>query len=390
MGISKKSDPFGNINETAEDEEPMLSLADRLRLSLQEDKESKVKLQESYGKATVKLEENHDKVTRKLQESYGKVTVKPEESQGKAEVKLEESRSKVGVKPELKIDAVELTKKEGDIYHWFWNKGAEGFFSPKQIMEEMKTSRPTVLKAVKRFQELKYMKVSKYSRRTKSAKYELDLNKKTGLEIFEQSKVTVKLQESQSKVEVKLEENQGKALIYKKDRQNFLNNLSISEFWTQHGLTPQRLKTWQSEFEFTDEEWEIQFQFGEHEPKVIKASNPINYFYKTLKAGGLTRPDGYETPEERRARIAKESAAAKRKALEEFKKAQAEERALADEQAILEFLADKEQVAAAIADIKTTDKVIGSKLKIGIKQFEKSGRIITQLENRLKRWMRSE
>ncbi|MBF0234449.1 MAG: hypothetical protein HQK65_15620, partial [Desulfamplus sp.] len=83
MDTSNQNDPFQIIKEDLKSDKPMLSLADRLKMSLQKEANGsldEVKPEESYGKIEVKPEE-----------SYGKVTVKPEESYGKVTVKLHES-----------------------------------------------------------------------------------------------------------------------------------------------------------------------------------------------------------------------------------------------------------------------------------------------------------
>ena len=140
--------------------------------------------------------------------------------------------------------------------------------------------------------------------------------------------------------------------LIKKERKTYLKNLSISDFWLDQGLTQQKLNNWIKEFNFTEDEWETQLHFGAHTPKVINAKNPVNYFYISLKQGGLTRPDGFEFPEERQARIAEENIKARQKALEKLNKIQQENEALAEQEAFNNFLEDKDAVEQALKEIE--------------------------------------
>ncbi|SLM31114.1 hypothetical protein MTBBW1_2710001 [Desulfamplus magnetovallimortis] len=177
------------------------------------------------------------------------------------------------------------------------------------------------------------------------------------------------------------------SLIRKKER--FLKNLSFSDFWLDQGLTQQKLDAWMKEFNFTEEEWEVQLIFGANEPKVKNADNPIKYFYKSLKQGGLTRPNGFEFPEERLLRIRKEEMEARKKLVEEEKKLREQEKTLADEEAFLVLLKDKETVTEAITELED-GQYLTSKVKLGIKQFNSTGQITDALENKLRIWFRSD
>ena len=175
------------------------------------------------------------------------------------------------------------------------------------------------------------------------------------------------------------------SLIRKKDR-FFLKNLSFSNFWIKQGLTKKKFNIWIKEFDFSEDEWKDQFTFGEYEPKVQNANNPINYFYKSLKQGGLTRPDGFEFPEERKVRIQKENLEAKKKALKEAKKLQEQEKELANKESFIYFLADKEAIKTAIMEIEK-DSFISKKLILSISFFKSTEKVNSNLERRLKRWM---
>jgi len=176
---------------------------------------------------------------------------------------------------------------------------------------------------------------------------------------------------------------------YKKERKILLNNLSFSNFWVEQGLTKQKLNTWIEEFDFTEKEWESQLAFGEYEPKVRQAESPIKYFYKSLKAGGLTRPNGFELPEERLARIRKQEHVARQKLIEEEEKLRQKEKELVKREFFLALLKDKEAVKEAIAGIEQ-DKFLSSNLKKSLKYFRETGQITEILETRLHRWFRSE
>ena len=175
-------------------------------------------------------------------------------------------------------------------------------------------------------------------------------------------------------------------ISYKKERKILLKNLSFSDFWLDQGLTQQKLDVWMEEFSFTEEEWISQLMFGAHEPKMKNADSPIKYFYKSLKQGGLTRPDGFEFPEERQARIRQEEFEARKQLIEKEKKLREEERALAEEESFLALLKEKEIIDEAIKEFEKGHMT--PKFKISIKTFRDKGHVDERLETRLKIWIR--
>jgi hypothetical protein len=100
--------------------------------------------------------------------------------------------------------------------------------------------------------------------------------------------------------------------------------------------------------------------------------------------GGLTRPKGFEFPEERATRIKREELAAQKKLLEEQKKIREQEKAIADELAFNEFLKDKPGVDALISAMEKKKRFFTSKQKISLKIFREKGQINSTLEHVLK------
>ncbi|MCK5520043.1 MAG: hypothetical protein KAI81_02940 [Candidatus Marinimicrobia bacterium] len=174
--------------------------------------------------------------------------------------------------------------------------------------------------------------------------------------------------------------------LIKKERKNFFNNLSFPNFWIKQGLIEQKINVWVKEFNFTDKEWKTQLMFGAHEPKVKNADNPINYFYKSLKQGGLTRPEGFEFPEERQARIKQKEHEVRKKRIEKEKKMRQQEKELAEEESFFSLLKDKDTIEEAVKEFKQGH--LTPKLKISIKTFKDSRQVDEKLENRLKMWFR--
>jgi len=121
--------------------------------------------------------------------------------------------------------------------------------------------------------------------------------------------------------------------------------------------------------------------FGEHEKKVKEANSPINYFYKSLKAGGLTRPKGFEFPEERRARITKENTEARQKAVDELERLQQQNEKLAEQEIFNATLEDKESVEAILKEIE--QKHLTPKAKQTIKIYREKALMDETLKNKL-------
>ena len=95
------------------------------------------------------------------------------------------------------------------------------------------------------------------------------------------------------------------------DRKIDYNNLSIflenSEFWKKD-LSIRKCKTWLNEFEdLTPEDLLRELQIGEKHPVTNKPNkSKLGLFYIAIKNGGLSKPKGFEFPEEKRLRKRKE------------------------------------------------------------------------------------
>jgi len=273
---------------------------------------------------------------------------------------------------------VTLAHQQQKVYEWFIRNGFAGYFNKGIISRETGINHPTIRKAISKLETLDLINIFEYDPVSRQQKYKLNpTNEVTLLKISGQVS------------SIRSGSGQDVTTSYKKERKIYLNNLSFSDFWISQGLTQQKLSTWIEEFDFTDEEWQNQLIFGESEPKVKNADSPINYFYKALKKGGLTRPEGFEFPEERRQRIQAENLKARKAFLAQAEKLREQEKELADKEAFIEFLKDKESIENAMTDFADELKIRPG-LRIAVAQFRKNGNIDSVLENRLKRWFRSD
>jgi len=121
----------------------------------------------------------------------------------------------------------------------------------------------------------------------------------------------------------------------KKEERSF-NNISVflekSEFWKGQGMINQKCQSWIDEFKFCDSEKVIQqLQYAEflYREKIIHTS-PAGYIYNSLPNGGISRPSGFEFPEERAVRLQKEAMETRQKAMKDLEKLREQEKALAD------------------------------------------------------------
>ncbi len=173
-----------------------------------------------------------------------------------------------------------------------------------------------------------------------------------------------------------------------------LNNLSFflenSDFWKGQGLTNQKCQSWIDEFSFCDLEMLLQqLQFAEFMNNVKTAKSPVDFFYKALVKGGITRPPGFEFPEERAARLQSEELETRHKAMRNLEKLRLQEKELAEKESFLSLLKDNKTIQEAITEFENS-RHITTKLKLGIKHFKDTEQINGVLENRLRMWFRSD
>ena len=175
--------------------------------------------------------------------------------------------------------------------------------------------------------------------------------------------------------------------FYKKDRQILNKNLSVfleqSDFWRRQGLTAKKLQDWITEIDHCDPDYLLQqLQFGEAHNLVIKARNPVNYLYRAIKdKGGITKPEGFEYPEERALRLKKDALEAKQKVLEELQQIEAKQLLIDQTEAFEEALKDPEIVQGLIDQIEKGH--VTPKKQMAIKKFKSTGEINTMLKKAL-------
>jgi hypothetical protein len=170
-------------------------------------------------------------------------------------------------------------------------------------------------------------------------------------------------------------------------KESLLKNLSFyveqSPFWQSHGLTIQKCEKWIRDIPHCDPEFLLQqLQFAEATKGVQNAKDPIGYFFSTIKKDAFHRPEGFEFPEERAARIRDEELKCRCDLLRAQEEARKREQDLADRESFLLFLDDKDAVSAAIEDIE--NQVTSPKMKAAIQLFKTSGKIDSRLAGRLK------
>jgi len=165
-----------------------------------------------------------------------------------------------------------------------------------------------------------------------------------------------------------------------------------SPFWKTQGVSVKKCESWLVEFYPDDPEALLsQLMFAEYadehssalQPK-NKNKTPIDVFYGCLKKGGMTRPAGFEFPDERAARIRREELENQKKILAEQAAIREQEKAMADEMAFIEFLKDTDSVNEMIEGMEQKKRFVTPKQKISVKLFRDTGKIDSKLEHALR------
>ncbi|MBI9090124.1 MAG: hypothetical protein JEZ12_12990 [Desulfobacterium sp.] len=140
-------------------------------------------------------------------------------------------------------------------------------------------------------------------------------------------------------------------------------------------------------------------QKGEFDSSVKNSRKPVSVIFKIITVkGGMNRPEGFEYPEEIKARLETEDVAAaaksleiKEQALNAKKKIRQREQELADEEAFLEFLDNEDAVILAVKEIKDGKERPTAMMTTSIAMYEKKKRMDSRLAKRLKRyWQNAE
>ncbi len=160
--------------------------------------------------------------------------------------------------------------------------------------------------------------------------------------------------------------------------------LKNSDYWKKQNLNIGKVHGWIRDYEICTEEYVLkQLQIGEAHPSVTKADNPVSCFFSILvHKGGLTRPPGFEFPEERAERFKQQELLKQQELITSMEKARQKEKEIADKEAFLMFLADHDAVKVALDEI--TQGLMTSTLKASVNIFLKNQKIDTRLENRLR------
>jgi hypothetical protein len=165
-----------------------------------------------------------------------------------------------------------------------------------------------------------------------------------------------------------------------------------SQFWKNQGVSVKKCESWLAEFYPDDPEALLsQLMFAEYadehnsalQPK-NKNKTPVDVFYGCLKKGGMTRPAGFEFPDERAARIRREELENQKKILVEQAAIREQEKAMADEMAFIEFLKDSDSVNEMIEGMEQKKRFVTPKQKISVKLFRETGKIDSKLEHALR------
>ena len=283
---------------------------------------------------------------------------------------------------------IALADKQQKVYEWLLKNGITGYFNRNIISRETGVTHPTVRKSIKKLEAIGLINLYEYDFASRQQRYDLTMGRCVEI-LPDRNDHQLSGIGSISGIGSGSGQISGIGSVptrpsytsYKKERKILLRNPSISDFWQSHGLTKQKLNSWIDELSFSEEEWNQQLQFGEHEPKVIHADNPIKYFYAALKKGGLTRPNGFEFPEERQARIAEENIKARQKALEKLNKIQQENEVLAEQEAFNRFLEDNNAVEQALKEIE--DGYLTPKGRNTIKVYREKGLMDKTLRTKL-------
>jgi len=343
----KKKSIFDDVREGAKKGAERLSLGDQLNIARQKEQEAE------NGQGQLK------DTSRSIEDQVG--------------ISYRSTKGQVSTNKQNEIESVVLAPQQQKAYEWFLFNGEIGYFNKGVISRETGIKPPTLRKCITKLKALSLIFIGEYDPASRKQSYKLNPEKKVTL-----------LGSSKGQLKVRSSVNFGSS-----KGQLSLRDLSVSDFWIEQGLAEQTLQEWLKEFKFSDEELEHQLMFGANNPKVKNAEKPIGYFYKLLQQGGLTRPEGFEFPEERRLRIKKENIEARQKTLEEAKKIQEQERELADQESLVELLSNKEAIADALTEVEKNSSMT-TKLQLAISQFKKNGQVNSILINRLKSWLNAE
>jgi len=308
--------------------------------------------------------------------------VKVQSGSGPGPVSSIGPRSSLGPVSSISQSDLCLAPKQQQVYEWFLRNGFEGYFNKGIISRKTHISHPTVKKSISKLKSLSLIFIGVYDPVSRQQKYSLN----TELNVKLLTGSGLGLVSSQGLVSG-LGQVQSGSTSYKTERK-ILNNLSVyiqnSDFWKAQGLTLRKCENWIDKIEHCDSDFLLQqLQFGEAEPKVKNANSPIDYFFKSISKDGLTRPNGFEFPDEKRLRIQQEEIKRREDLLKHQEEIRKEEQDLADREAFLMFLNDKDAVDSAVRDIKK--QAVTPKMKIAIKNYSTNGKIDSRLEGALKR-----
>jgi len=210
-----------------------------------------------------------------------------------------------------------LAEKQQIVFDWLFKNESIGVMNKVLIQKDTQLSQTTIKRSIIKIKSLGLISTGNYSPVTKVTKYKISTV--DPIEITKQS-----FSQNQP-----IKKKSGPGLdpdvppSNKIDRQTTFNfNLSfcLSDFWVAEGLTKQKVSKWMKEFEYTEEQMERWLLFAENEPKSLDASKgPMSYLYGCLVKGGIKRPAGFQTPQERRINLLKEENDKAQRAMEQLK-----------------------------------------------------------------------
>lgn len=160
---------------------------------------------------------------------------------------------------------------------------------------------------------------------------------------------------------------------------NLTDYINNSDFWKNIGLTIRRCEIWIQEFYPDESEGFLdQLRYAEASPDTLKPKKSgkthLDVMYGILKNGGMARPTNYESPAQRRARIAREQRDLDAKAERELEVIARELEVIAADAAWKLFITESENVKNLIPKVYKSKKI-----KLEIKVYEETGNIGSNL-----------
>jgi hypothetical protein len=272
-----------------------------------------------------------------------------------------------------------LPPQQAKVLAWFQRQPGKGVFNKVKIAEEAGVKHPTVRLAIDALVHKKLLWVGGYDYQKRVFPYKLRMGDEEVISEGQNGRADTRYQISGISIPDTRYPISDIDPLIKKERKIINKSFclraraDISPFWEEQGVTEKRCEEWLTEFDLTPEDLELQLTYAEFTPEVKNAKKPVSYFYQCLKRGGIPKPPGYETPDERRARIHQEMLDDRKRANEAYAKARKELEALEEEEAFHKSLEDPAQVEAMVQQLES--RHMTPKKKILVKTYRETGKL---------------